>query len=94
MNEAGGFGLFASLMQVVVQEDMSRAVWPASPGQGWASGVDRLSGLPTGAALVNTQFCTRTGCDDTKEIHGPYSGDTGWGTGGLPIDTGDFPPAM
>ena len=81
-------------MQVVVQEDMSRAVWPASPGQGWASGVDRLSGLPTGAALVNTRFCTRTGCDDAKEIHGPYSGDTGWGTGGLPIDTGDFPPAM
>lgn len=28
---------------------MSRVLWPSSPSIGWASGVDRLTGLPNGS---------------------------------------------
>jgi hypothetical protein len=49
--------------------------------------VHRLSGLPNGKPLVNLPHCpaAETGCDHcgcegTRELHGPYSGDTGWGT--------------
>lgn len=31
------------------QEDVSRVLWPSSPSIGWASGVDRLTGLPNGS---------------------------------------------
>ena len=56
----------------------------------WASGVDRLSGHPNGRPLVNQKWCGRLGCEDTKELHGPYLGDGG----GLPTDAGSMPPAM
>jgi hypothetical protein len=40
VNEAGGFGLFSSfVMTIVAHEDPSRVIWPASPSQGWASGI-------------------------------------------------------
>ena len=91
VNEAGGFGLFSKfVMTTVAEEDPSRVIWPASPSQGWASGVDRLSGHPNGQPLVNQKWCGRLGCEDTKELHGPYLGDGG----GLPTDAGSMPPAM
>ena len=42
----------AVLLPAVVREDASRVVWPASPAQGWLSGVNRLSSLPNGQPLV------------------------------------------
>ena len=77
-------------MTTVAEEDKSRVLWPASPSQGWASGVDRLSGHPNGRPLRNQKWCGRLGCPDTKELHGPYKGDGG----GLPTDAGSYPPAM
>ncbi len=41
-----------AVLAVVVQEDWSRVVWPSCPSQGWVSGVNRLSSLPNGNALV------------------------------------------
>ena len=101
VNEAGGFGLFSSfVMTTVAKEDPSRVVWPASPGQGWASGVHTLNGLPNGRALVNQQWCHplsnsswplfRLGCEDTKEMHAPYIGDGG----GFNTDLGAYSPSM
>ena len=46
-NEIGGSHVFATFaLTVVREEDRSRPLWPASPAAGWASGVDRLWGLP------------------------------------------------
>ena len=46
-NEIGGGGVYSSFALTVVREqDASRPLWPASPAAGWASGVDRLWGLP------------------------------------------------
>jgi beta-mannosidase len=46
-NEIGGSDVFAKFaLNVVRGEDQSRPLWPASPSTGWASGVDRLWGLP------------------------------------------------
>jgi hypothetical protein len=39
------------VMQTVVEEDMSRIVWPSCPSNGWAAGVDRLSAHPNGSPL-------------------------------------------
>lgn len=36
-------------LAVVAANDDSRPVWPACPSLGWASGVDRLTGLPNGS---------------------------------------------
>jgi hypothetical protein len=36
------------------------------------TGVNRLSGHPNGRPLVNQKWCGRLGCEDTKELHGPY----------------------
>ena len=57
-NEIGGSGIFSSFaLSIVRQQDPSRPLWPASPSAGWASGVDRLWGLPKRgeplAALLN-----------------------------------------
>ncbi len=36
----------------MAQEDPSRPQWPSNPSNGWASGVDRLTGLPNGLPLT------------------------------------------
>lgn len=38
-------------MTTVAEEDPSRPPWPASPSNGWLSGVDRLTSLPNGSPL-------------------------------------------
>jgi beta-mannosidase len=40
---------------LIAAEDPARPVWPACPSEGWASGVDMLTGLPNGspAGLVS-----------------------------------------
>lgn len=52
------------VLAIVAAEDPSRVIWPSSPGDGWASGVDRLYGLPNGGKLVST------GTHDQLEVHG------------------------
>lgn len=36
----------------MAEEDPSRPQWPSNPAYGWTSGVDRLTGLPNGNALI------------------------------------------
>ena len=51
-NECGGHGVYAEfVMTTVAGEDASRPPWPASPSNGWASGVDALTSLPNGSPL-------------------------------------------
>ena len=94
VNEAGGFGLYASfVLRIVAEEDASRVIWPASHAQGWAAGVHTLTGLPNGRPLINQKWCGRSCCSDTKEVHGPYVA-AGWSDGGFAIDFGKFDPPM
>lgn len=52
-NECGGGGVWGSFVSpTVADEDPSRPLWPACPSHGWASGVDRLTGLVNGRPLV------------------------------------------
>jgi len=45
-------GIYATFVLAVVEsEDMSRALWPSCPADGWSSGVWRLSALPNGYPL-------------------------------------------
>jgi beta-mannosidase len=53
---------------------MSRIVWPSCPASGWASGVHKLTGLPTGGALVTRADSKKGG---KIEVHGPYRQGTG-----------------
>ena len=39
-------------MEIVARFDSSRPLWPASPGPGWAGGVDRLTARPNGKQLL------------------------------------------
>ena len=51
----GGGAIYADfVLAAVAREDPTRAVWPSSPGDGWASGVDALYGLPNGRRLVSS----------------------------------------
>eukprot|EP00662_Eupelagonemidae_sp_cell21_P026622 gene26622-1366_t len=63
--------------------DVSRAVWPSCPGNGWHSGVDRLTARPDGSPLVPIPRGEKSkNGGDLLETHGPYQG-SGHG--------GDFP---
>lgn len=53
-------------MQTVAKEDPTRIVWPNSPSSGWRSGVNALTGLPNGEALIDERIV------NPIEIHGPY----------------------
>jgi len=45
-------GVYASfVLQTVVEEDVSRPVWPSCPSNGWAAGVGRLDSHPNGSPL-------------------------------------------
>lgn len=51
-NECGGGGTYESFVApIVASEDQSRPIWPSCPSKGWASGVNRLTGLPNGKPL-------------------------------------------
>jgi len=51
-------------MEVVASEDKTTAVWPSCPAPGWKSGVNRLTGYPSGQPLVIGGH--------TLDLHGPY----------------------
>ena len=63
------------VLNVVAEEDKSRAIWPSSPASGWKSGVDRLTCRPTGNNLVTYP---REEIDRTIEVHGNYIHGTGF----------------
>ena len=48
-------GVYASfVLQTVVEEDVSRPVWPSCPSNGWAAGVGRLDSHPNGSPRQET----------------------------------------
>ena len=70
-----GTSMYATfVMATVVEEDKSRIVWPSCPASGWASGVHKLTGLPTGGPLVTRPDSKQGG---KIEVHGPYRQGTG-----------------
>ena len=76
-----GGGIVPELITLVAETDNSRPVWPACPAEGWASGVNRLTGLPNGQPFVKYDIPLPWGPMDT---HGPYQhGD------GFPAVNGD-----
>ncbi len=51
-NECGAFGLYACFVATTVAgEDPSRPLWPSCPANGWLSGVDRLTSMPSSIEL-------------------------------------------
>ena len=64
-----GGGIVPELITLVAETDPSRPVWPACPAEGWASGVNRLTGLPNGKPFVKYDVTLPWGPMDT---HGPY----------------------
>ena len=71
---------FMFVMDTVASEDRSRPVWPSSPSLGWAAGVNRLTGLPTGSPLVPGRGPPRPPGLHELESHGPYVFGSGWST--------------
>ena len=66
VGSSGSGAIYADfVLSVVASEDSSRVLWPSSPGDGWKSGVNRLTGLPNGKKLVSG------GTHDKIEVHGP-----------------------
>jgi len=61
----GNMTLFVNFaMEVVAAEDKTTPIWPACPASGWRSGVNRLTGFPSGKPL-------KIG-GHTLDLHGPY----------------------
>ena len=54
------------LLGVIAEEDPTKAIWPASPSNGWVSGVARLWATPDGTPLEARELST------SIEAHGPY----------------------
>lgn len=52
MKEPAAELITALALPAAAAADDSRPLWPASPSAGWASGVDRLTGLPNGRTLA------------------------------------------
>jgi len=82
VERSGPSEVYASLvMTTVAREDPSRILWPSSPANGWASGVDRLWGTPNGKPLVavgaSGGFCKIWSCGN--ERHGQYTAGVGQG---------------
>jgi hypothetical protein len=77
-------GVYATfVLQTVVDEDVSRVVWPSCPSNGWSAGVDRLSAHPNGSPLgllpnARPPPAARGSAKQTIEIHGPYQHGGGW----------------
>lgn len=70
-NEIGGSHVFAKFALTVVRgEDQSRPLWPASPSAGWASGVDRLWGLPKIEEPLRAKLNTSKAPGENPRIQG------------------------
>eukprot|EP00026_Physarum_polycephalum_P002050 Phypoly_transcript_02054.p1 GENE.Phypoly_transcript_02054~~Phypoly_transcript_02054.p1 ORF type:complete len:936 (+),score=107.47 Phypoly_transcript_02054:132-2939(+) len=78
-NECGGANkIVPDTVTVLAQEDPSRVIWPSCPSSGWATGVNRLTGLPNGNPLALAP-------SNNIETHGPYQHGAGW-----PAVNGDY----
>ena len=64
-NECTDLSIYVDLLGVIAEEDPSKAIWPASPSNGWVSGVARLWATPDGTPLQARD-------PGTIEAHGPY----------------------
>ena len=65
------------VLPTVAAVDKSRPIWPASPSNGWTSGVERLTSRPTGSALAANSHWRAPGVGGypwAQESHGPYTG--------------------
>ena len=69
------------VLAIVVQEDMSRVVWPSCPAAGWTGGVHKLDSRPNGDPLGLMPRLSKGGANDVViETHGPYQGGNGFTT--------------
>ena len=73
------------VMRIVAEEDYSRSIWPSCPGNGWTSGVDKLTSRPFRSSrhhhnhhqqqyqqqepLITPNYNRSR---HTIEVHGPY----------------------
>ena len=64
-NECTDLSIYVDLLGVIAEEDSPKAIWPASPSNGWVSGVARLWATPDGTPLEARD-------PGTIEAHGPY----------------------
>jgi beta-galactosidase/beta-glucuronidase len=64
-NECTDLSIYVDLLGVIAAEDPSKAIWPASPSNGWVSGVARLWATPDGTPLEARD-------PGAIEAHGPY----------------------
>ncbi len=64
-NECTDLSIYVELLGVIAEEDASKAIWPASPSNGWVSGVARLWATPDGTPLEARD-------PGAIEAHGPY----------------------
>ena len=64
-NECTDLSIYVDLLGVIAEEDPTKAIWPASPSNGWASGVARLWATPDGTPLKARD-------PGAIEAHGPY----------------------
>jgi len=64
-NECTDLSIYVDLLGVIAEEDPTKAIWPASPSNGWVSGVARLWATPDGSSLEARD-------SGTIEAHGPY----------------------
>jgi len=64
-NECTDLSMYVDLLGVIAEEDPQKAIWPASPSNGWVSGVARLWATPDGTPLNARD-------SGTIEAHGPY----------------------
>ena len=64
-NECVDLSIYVDLLGVIAAEDPTKAVWPASPSNGWVSGVARLWATPDGTPLEARD-------PGAIEAHGPY----------------------
>ena len=66
------------VLPAVAAVDTSRPIWPSSPGNGWVSGVERITCRPIPGARQNANPHWRgPGVDGfpwPMESHGPYTG--------------------
>jgi beta-mannosidase len=67
-----------AVLPTVATVDTSRPIWPASPSNGWVSGVERLTSRPVtrGRQIPNTHWRGPGvgGFPWPQESHGPYTG--------------------
>ncbi len=69
-NECGTSAMYDQVLTRVVHEDISRIVWPASPSDGWTTGVDPATGLPTAFNVPLVPNAVSGIYHGTREQHG------------------------